>query len=139
LHGLADVLRSGIETCGDELHSSVFPELGSLIEFICPSMNDVLVIEVIHGSHDAMLEFLFQCDADVAQDRAGEVGEEAFDEVEPGAVLGHKGEFENGRPVGWRASLCLFGDMRGMIVKDHSVTGTGDVEKLRNAMNSRLR
>src|SRR5208282_6748644 len=28
------------------------------------------------------------CDADVAQDRAGELGEEALDEVEPGAVHG---------------------------------------------------
>jgi hypothetical protein len=49
-------------------------------------MNDGLVLEVIHGGHDTILEFLFGCDADVAQERAGELGEEAFDEVEPGAV-----------------------------------------------------
>jgi hypothetical protein len=31
---------------------------------------------------------------DVAQDRAGEFGEEALDEVEPGAILGREGELE---------------------------------------------
>ena len=46
------------------------------------------MIEVIHGGHDAVLEFLFGCDADMAQHRAGELGEEAFDEIEPRAVLG---------------------------------------------------
>ena len=44
-------------------------------------MNDRLLIEVIHGGHDAIFELLFGCDADVAQDRAGELGEEAFDDV----------------------------------------------------------
>jgi hypothetical protein len=44
--------------------------------------------------HDAILEFLFGCDADVAQDGASKFGEEALDEVEPGAMLGREGEFE---------------------------------------------
>jgi hypothetical protein len=48
-------------------------------------VNDWLLIEEIHGCHDAILEFLFGCDADVAQDGAGELGKEALDEVEPGA------------------------------------------------------
>ena len=38
------------------------------------------------AGHDAVLERLFGCDADVAQDRAGEFGEEALDEVEPGTL-----------------------------------------------------
>jgi hypothetical protein len=29
-------------------------------------VNDGLLIEVFHGDHDAILEFLFGCDADVA-------------------------------------------------------------------------
>jgi hypothetical protein len=41
-------------------------------------VNDGMAIEFIHGSHDAVLEFLFGCDADVAQHRAGELGEEAL-------------------------------------------------------------
>ena len=57
-------------------------------------MNDRMAIEFIHGGHDAILEFLFGCDADVAQHRAGELGKEALDEIEPGAVLGREGEFE---------------------------------------------
>ena len=61
-------------------------------------MDDGVSIEVIHGGHDAVLELLFGCDADVAQDRAGELGEEALDEVEPGAVLGREDKFET---AGW--------------------------------------
>ena len=49
-------------------------------------MDDGVAIEVIHGGHDAVLEFLFGCDADMAQHRAGELGEEAFDQIEPRAV-----------------------------------------------------
>jgi hypothetical protein len=30
-------------------------------------VNDGMAVEFIHGSHDASLEFLFGCDADVAQ------------------------------------------------------------------------
>jgi len=57
-------------------------------------VNDGLLIEVIHGGHDAILEFLFGCDTDMAQDGAGEFGEEALDKIEPGAVGGSEGEFE---------------------------------------------
>ena len=59
-------------------------------------MNDRMAIEFIHGSHDAVLEFLFGCDADVAQHRAGELGEEALDEIEPETMLGCEDEFEGG-------------------------------------------
>ena len=81
-------------------------------------MNDRIAIEFVHSSHDAVLELLFGCDADVAQDRASELGEEALDEVEPGAVLGREGEFENGRPAAWRAKplsprKCARNDCRG--------------------------
>src|SRR5208337_3235746 len=78
----------------------------------------VHAIEVIHGGHDAVLELLFGCDADVAQDRAGELGEEALDEVEPGAVLGREDKFETADRLTGEPSLCLLGDVRGMIVED---------------------
>ena len=55
---------------------------------------------MIHGGHDAVLEFLLGGDADVAQDGARELGEEPLDEVEPGAVLGREGEFEASRSGG---------------------------------------
>ena len=81
-------------------------------------MNDGIAIEVVHGGHDAVLEFLFGCDADVAQHGAGELGEEALDEVEPRAVLGGEGEFEAARGLLGEPGFGLLGDVRGMIVED---------------------
>ena len=57
-------------------------------------MDDEITVEEFHGSHDALLELVLGGDADMAQDRAGELGEEALDEVEPGAMLGNEGELE---------------------------------------------
>ena len=57
-------------------------------------MNDRIAVEIIDRGHEAILELLLGCDADVAQDGAGEFGKEALDEIEPGAVLGREGEFE---------------------------------------------
>ena len=57
-------------------------------------MDDRVLIEVVHCSHDAILEFLFGCHTDVAQDGSRELGKEALDEIEPRAVLGSEGEFE---------------------------------------------
>jgi hypothetical protein len=37
----------------------------------------------IHGGHDAILEFVFRRDADVAQDGTGMFGKETLDQVEP--------------------------------------------------------
>ena len=41
-------------------------------------MDDRLAIDVIDGGHDAVLQFLLRGDPDVAQHRAGQLGEEAF-------------------------------------------------------------
>jgi hypothetical protein len=46
-----------------------------------PGVDDKMSVEFIHGSHYAMFEFLFGCDADVAQDGAGKLKKEALDEV----------------------------------------------------------
>ena len=46
-------------------------------------MDDRMAVEFIHGSHDAILEFLFGGDTDMAQDGAGELGKESLDEIEP--------------------------------------------------------
>ena len=63
-----------------------------------------MAIEFMHGGHDTVLEFLLGCDPDVAQDRAGELGEEALDEVEPGGVLGGEGELEAAGRLGGEPS-----------------------------------
>src|SRR5271166_5394368 len=81
-------------------------------------MDDGVSVELVDGGHDALLEFLFGCDSDVAQDGAGELGEETLDEIEPEAVLGREGEFEStGRLLG-EPSLGLLRDVRRMIVED---------------------
>ena len=46
-----------------------------------------MTIEFIHSGYDAVLEFLFGRNADVAQDGAGELGEKTLDEIEPRAML----------------------------------------------------
>ena len=81
-------------------------------------MDHWMAIELVHGRHDPILEFLFGCDADVAQHRAGEFGEEAFDQIEPGAVGGREGEFEAAGRLMGEPSLGFLGNMRGMIVED---------------------
>ena len=77
-----------------------------------------MLVDVVHGGHDAVLEFLFGGDADVAQDGAGELGEETLDEVEPRAVLGGEGELEAARGLFGEPSFRLLGDVRRMIVED---------------------
>jgi hypothetical protein len=57
-------------------------------------VNDGIAVEIIHGGHEAILELLLGCDADVAQHGAGELGKETLDEIEPGAMRGREGEFE---------------------------------------------
>lgn len=78
----------------------------------------------------------------MAQDRAGELGEEALDELEPGPVLGRERKF------GATCRSCLepgpgfFRDVCGMIVQDlfdRGLDRIGGIEKLEDSMNSRLR
>src|SRR5216684_5937582 len=96
-------------------------------------MDDGMAIEFIHGSHDAVLEFLFGCYAYMALHRAGELGEEALDEIEPGAVLGREGEFEAADGLLGEPSLGLLGDVRGMIVEnqlDRRMGRIGGIDEL---------
>jgi len=68
-------------------------------------MNDGILVEVIDSGHKTILEFLFGRDADVAEHRAGHFGEEALDQIEPGAVLGREGNSK--RCAGRSASQAL--------------------------------
>ena len=56
-----------------------------MIEFVRPRVDDRVLIEVVHCSHDAILEFLFGCHTDLGQNGSRELG--ALDEIEPLAVL----------------------------------------------------
>jgi hypothetical protein len=80
--------------------------------------NDGIAIEELDGGHDAFLEFLFGRYADMAQRGAGQLGEEALDEVEPRAMLGSECELEAASRLLGEPRLGLPGDMCGMIVED---------------------
>ena len=67
---------------------------GGLIEFVRPRVDHRILNEVVHCSHDAILEFLFGCRTDAAQGGSRKLGKEALDEIEPRAVPGSEGEFE---------------------------------------------
>ena len=57
-----------------------------------------MAVEFIHGSHDAILEFLFGGDTDMAQDGAGELGKEPSTRLSQEPCLGVK--VNSKRPVG---------------------------------------
>src|SRR5271156_2537534 len=68
----------------------------------------------------------------MAQDGAGELGEEALDEVQPGPMLGRECKFEAADGSCIEPSSGFFRDMCGMIVEDQLDRGAGrigDIEK----------
>ena len=96
-------------------------------------MDDGMLVDVVHGGHDAILELLFGCNTDVAQDGACQLGKEAFNQVQPGAMLGSEGKFEAARRLLGEPGFRLLGDVRGMIVEDQldrRVGWVSGVEKL---------
>ena len=70
-----------------------------------PSMDDRIAIEVVDELGDTLFQLVFGVDADVAEHGAGGFGEEALDQVQPGAMLG--GEDEPEGPSGRAASQAL--------------------------------
>ena len=89
-------------------------------------MNDWIAVEIIDRGREAFLELLFGGDTDVAQDGAGQLGEEAFDEVEPGAVLGSEGELKPAGGLLGEPSWGLSGNMR-----HRALRGRASTKKLR--------
>ena len=81
-------------------------------------MNDGIAIEIIYGGDEAIFEFRFGCDADVAQDGAGELGKEALDEIEPGAVLRRDDEGEAPFWLCGKPSLGFLGYVGRVIVEN---------------------
>ena len=69
----------------------------------------------------------------MAEDRTGELREEALDEVEPGAMLGREGELKSAGGLLGQPSSGFPRDMRGMIVEnqmDRRVGRVGRIKKL---------
>ena len=90
-----------------------------------------MTIDILDTGHDALLELVLRCHPDVAQDRAGELGEEALDEVEPGAMRGRKGELEAASGSSGQPSSGFSGDVRGMIVEDQLDRGAGRIGRIK--------
>ena len=84
-------------------------------------MDDRLLVDVVDGGQNALREFLFGDDAYVAQHGAGELGEEALDEVQPRAMLRSKGKFEAALRLCREPGFGFLGRMGGMIVEDNLV------------------
>src|SRR6266480_606467 len=59
-----------------------------------------------------------------------QLGEEAFDEVEPGAVRGSEGELKPAGGLLGEPSSGLSGDMRGMIVEDQMDRRVGRIGRV---------
>ena len=89
-----------------------------------------MAIDVVDTGHDALLELVLRCHPDVAQDRSGELGEEALDEVEPGAVLGCERELEAAERSSGQPSFGFSGDVRGMIVEDQLDRSAGRIGRI---------
>jgi hypothetical protein len=77
-------------------------------------VHDRLLVDVIDGGQGALREFLFGDDAYVAQHGAGELGEEALDEVQPRAMLRSKGKFEAALRLCREPGFGFLGRMGGM-------------------------
>jgi len=81
-------------------------------------VDDRVAIDILDTGHDALAELLLRCHPDVTQDRAGELGEEALDEIEPGAVDGREGEREAAARSSGEPASGLLRYMSGMIVEN---------------------
>src|SRR5580698_2428413 len=64
------------------------------INLIGPGMDDGFSVEVIEVGEDPRLEFFRGCDANAAEHGPRDLGEEAFDKIEPGTMFRgkHKGK-----------------------------------------------
>ena len=92
-----------------------------------------MTIDIGDAGHDAFLELVLRGYPDVAQHRAGELGEEALNEVEPRAMLGDEGELEASSWSRSQPSSGFSRYVRGMIVEDQFNCGTrrvSGIEKL---------
>jgi hypothetical protein len=54
-----------------------------IVDFVVPSVDHWLAIDVADEGDQAFLELVFGADADMAQHRTRQLGEEALDEIEP--------------------------------------------------------
>ena len=96
-------------------------------------MDDWVLVDVVDGGQEAIVEFLLGSDPDMARRGARELAEEAFDQVEPRAVFRREDEDEASFGLCGEPRLGLFGDVGGMMVEDQFDRGRsrmGRIEEL---------
>jgi hypothetical protein len=96
-------------------------------------VNDWLAIDVADEGQQAFSEFVFGGDADVAQHRTRQLGEEALDEIEPRPMRRREREGKAANGLRGKPARGLARDMGGMVVEndlDRGVGGVGPVEEL---------
>src|SRR6476661_7271724 len=76
-------------------------------------------------THNALFEFVFCGDPDVAQDRPREFGQEALDEIESRTMLGGEGKLEASRRSRVEPGSCFSRYVRGKIIEDQLDRGAG--------------
>jgi hypothetical protein len=98
-----------------------------------PAMDDRVAVEVIKVDKDPCLEFILGWDANSAKHRPRRLGEEAFHQIEPGAVLRGEHKGETALCLSCQPRLGLLGYMRGVVVEDQLDNGVcrlGSIEFL---------
>src|SRR3982074_1468579 len=90
-----------------------------------------MAVDVLDTGHDALPNVVRRGHADVAQYRSGELGEEALDEGEPGAVRGCERELEAAGRSSGKPSSGFSGDVRGMIVENQLDRGAGRIGRIK--------
>src|SRR5207302_1811755 len=76
-----------------------------VIDFVAPSVDDWLAIDIADEGHQAFLEFVFGGDADVAQHRTRQLGEEASMRLSHDPCVGVNVKVK--RPMGCAASQLV--------------------------------
>lgn len=94
-------------------------------------MDDGVAIDVVEIGQNSGFELVLGPDADVAEHRARHLGEEALDQIEPGAVLGRAHEGEPVRGLGRDPSFGLFGDVGRVVVEDDFDRSVGRIGSIK--------
>ena len=105
-------------------------------------MDDGFAVDFIEVGEDSRFEFGLGCDANMTQQGARHLGEEAFHKIEPGTMFRSKHKGEAALWLGGKPRLGFFGDVRGVVVEDQLDGGIGrvsGVEFLENGLGSASR
>ena len=84
----------------------------SLADFVGPAMYDWIAVEFVEVGGNPAFEFVLGRDTDVAEHGSRHFGEEAFDKVEPRAVLRREDERETALWLAGNPGFGLLGDVR---------------------------